>query len=484
MFAFSLTTISRRWMPKRNSTHGSICIHSSSFGPEWVSTRFLSTDTSRASIELDDEKNRNSPAEVRSSNPSRFWAHSSITGRAQRPIFVAATRQHVGKTTTCLALLSGLQKRYNKVGFLKPVGQQHVQVTDKNQNELRVDKDVVLIKEHFHLDHIDYRYMSPVIIPRGYTRAYVDGEITLESQKQDVESAMEHIAAESDITLIEGTGHCAVGSIVGLNNAKVASLLGADMVLIANGGLGKAFDELELNRILCQHYGVRIAGVIINKVIPEKYEQTKHYMAKAMMQAWGVPLLGCIPDRPFLGCPALADLETLFDSQLVSGQQHRFRHYNTHDINVVTTSLTRFLENLRAKPSRTLYICHVTRDDLIVGFMGEYQRRRRQSEQPFEAALLVCGRKGKYLLSPEVSEMMEGVENAPIMMVNGTTHEAMRKIHDYTPKLNIHDTNRVGVAVDHYEPYIDFDELLRRTTSSNSSFNEPGSISFDDLRRL
>lgn len=252
----------------------------------------------------------------------------------------------------------------------------------------------------------------------------------------------------------------------------------------ANGGLGKAFDELELNRILCQHYSVRVAGVIINKVIPEKYEQTKHYMAKAMMQTWGIPLLGCIPDRPFLGCPALADMENLFKSKLICGQQHRFRHYSTEDINVVTTSLTRFLENLRSKPSRTLYICHVTRDDLIVGFMGEFQRRRRETERPFEAALMVCGRKGKYQLSPEVSEMMEGVDNAPIMVINGTTHEAMRKIHDYTPKLNIHDTNRVSVAVDHYEPYIDFDELLRRTTSSNSSFNEPGSIAFDELKRL
>jgi hypothetical protein len=75
-------------------------------------------------------------------------------------------------------------------------------------------------------------------------------------------------------------------------------------------------------------------------------------MGKAMMQAWGVPLLGCIPDRAFLGMPALADLENLFKSKLVSGKEHRFRHYSTSDINVVTTSLTRFLENLREKPPR------------------------------------------------------------------------------------------------------------------------------------
>jgi cobyrinic acid a,c-diamide synthase len=36
-------------------------------------------------------------------------------------------------------------------------------------------------------------------------------------------------------------------------------------------------------------------GVVINKVIPEKYEQTKEYIQKAMLQTWGIPLLGCIP---------------------------------------------------------------------------------------------------------------------------------------------------------------------------------------------
>lgn len=238
---------------------------------------------------------------------SRFWKDMGF-GRLQRPIFVAATKQHVGKTTCSLALMSGLKKHYAKVGFIKPVGQQHVEVTTKQGTHVRVDKDCALVREHFHLDHIDYQDMSPVIIPSGYTKKFVDGEISLNTQIRDVERAMENVTRASDVVLCEGTGHCAVGSIVGLNNAKVASLIGADMVLVANGGLGSAFDELELNRILCQHYNVRIAGVIINKVIPDKYEQTKHYMRKAMMQAWGVPLLGCIPDKPYLGNPALADL--------------------------------------------------------------------------------------------------------------------------------------------------------------------------------
>lgn len=382
---------------------------------------------------------------------SRFWRPVNGTNRLQRPIFVAATRQHVGKTTTSLAIMKGLQKRFDKVGFLKPVGQQHVEVHSEKQGKaMRVDKDCVLVREHFKLFHIDYDSMSPVIIPAGYTRKYVDGEVSLNEQIADVERAMANVTKASDVVLCEGTGHCAVGSIVGLNNAKVASLIGADMVLVANGGLGSAFDELELNRILCQHYGVRIAGVIINKVIPSKYEQTKTYMRKAMMQAWGVPLLGCIPDQPYLGMPALKDLENLFSTKLTSGAEQRWRHYSTNDINVVTTSLTRFLENLRTKKRRTLYICHITRDELIVGFLSEYQRLREESEEPFEAALIVCGRRGRYQLSKEVEDMLSPGTGPPIMVAELSTHDAMTKIHHFTPKLNIEDTNRVMVAADHY----------------------------------
>ena len=317
--------------------------------------------------------------------------------------------------------------------------------------EIRVDKDVCLMKETFNLDHIDYEHMSPVIIPRGYTKRFIEGKITYEGQLDKIKESFSNVQRASDVVLCEGTGHCAVGSIVGVNNAKVASMIGADMVLVANGGLGRrglilfvlahpiylalisltfnfisfkildtqmlsgsAFDELELNRVLCQQYNVRIAGVVLNKVIPSKYEQTQKYMAKALKETWGVPLLGCVPDRPYLGCPALMDLEALFKTELITGKEHRFKHYSVQQINLVTTSLSRFLENLRNKPSRTLYISHVTREDLILGFMAEYQRRQASDDGPFEAALLVCGRKEKYELTPEVRDMINGLKGAPV----------------------------------------------------------------------
>ena len=159
----------------------------------------------------------------------------------QPTIFVAATRQHVGKTTVSLALMSGLQKRFNKVGFLKPVGQQHLPVRDESGNQLRVDKDVQVMKEYFKLDHVPYSAMSPVIIPSGYTARYIDGEVSNEAQCAAIRRAHETISSGSDVVLAEGTGHVGVGSVVEVSNARAAAMMGAEVVLVANGGIGKAF---------------------------------------------------------------------------------------------------------------------------------------------------------------------------------------------------------------------------------------------------
>lgn len=264
-------------------------------------------------------------------SPSPGISSITTTSDTQRPIYVAATRQHCGKTTVCLALMSGLRKRFPHVGFMKPVGQQYVLVdihsSTNSPTSVPIDKDVVLMKNHFHLNDADYMKMSPIIVHRGYVKDYIDGKINHEEQLEQIRGAYTHLSARNDVVLCEGTGHVAVGSVLGLNNAQVAKLLGADMVLVTNGGIGSSFDDLELNRLVCEYYGVNIAGVIINKVKPDKVDQTKHYMSRALSKLH-LPVLGCVPDRPFLGCVALADLEKLFGVKLISGSDQRMKHYS------------------------------------------------------------------------------------------------------------------------------------------------------------
>ena len=233
-----------------------------------------------------------------------------------KPIFVAATRQHVGKTTVSLALMSGLQKRFEKVGFIKPVGQQHIPVMNSQGKEIRVDKDTQVMKEFFSLGHIEYADMSPVIIPKGYTSRYIDSEINSDAQVEAIRRSFAAQSAASDVVLVEGTGHVGVGSIVELSNAKAAALVGADVVLVTNGGLGKAFDELEMNRQMFANEGVKVRGVVLNKVMPQKVAQVREKMGKVMMERWGVPLLGVVSDLPYLGYSSLRDIEHALEGNL------------------------------------------------------------------------------------------------------------------------------------------------------------------------
>jgi hypothetical protein len=51
--------------------------------------------------------------------------------------------------------------------------------------------------------------LQPVIIPRGYTKKFIEGEITHKDQIDKVMASFESVNNASDITLMEGTGHCA-----------------------------------------------------------------------------------------------------------------------------------------------------------------------------------------------------------------------------------------------------------------------------------
>ena len=74
----------------------------------------------------------------------------------------------------------------------------------QNVSTTNSDKDVCLMRERFNLEHIDYEHMSPVIIPRGYTKKYIEGEITHKDQLDKVMDSYHHVGKVSDITLMEG----------------------------------------------------------------------------------------------------------------------------------------------------------------------------------------------------------------------------------------------------------------------------------------
>ncbi len=214
-----------------------------------------------------------------------------------KSIYVAATSQHVGKTTSTLGLVSAFNKAGIKVAYSKPVGQNHVDVKGE-----KVDKDSVLFADLLNFDVIPAIH-SPVILARGATKDVIDHPENYDFTKY-ILAAREKLENQSDIVIYEGTGHVGVGSVVDLSNAKVAKMLDAEVVMIVEGGIGKTIDMLNMCLALFREEEVKVIGVIINKVIPEKIHTIENYVGK-WLKKHNIPLLGIIPYDKTLGYPLL-----------------------------------------------------------------------------------------------------------------------------------------------------------------------------------
>ena len=111
------------------------------------------------------------------------------------------------KTTTCLGMLTGLRKYLpdSRVNYIKPVGQKHVTI-----DGVKVDKDVVLFKKWFNMIARELA-MSPVVVAAGFSRDYIDGKFSREHLVKLIDNAVEEVSHQSDLIVVEGTGHTGVG---------------------------------------------------------------------------------------------------------------------------------------------------------------------------------------------------------------------------------------------------------------------------------
>ena len=213
-----------------------------------------------------------------------------------RQLYLAATGQNRGKTTAALGLFDGFVQQGLRAGFMKPVGQRTV-----IDDGVPADEDAVLMRAAFELPEA-YSVLSPVHIPRGFTKAYIAGEV-VEDLGARVRAA-HRTFADHDVLLIEGTGHAGVGAVIGLSNAAVASSLGAPAIIVSEGGVGRPIDEIVLNAALFARHGVPVAGAIVNKVDVEAQPGIRRVLEQGLAP-YDVPLLGILPVRPILSNPTL-----------------------------------------------------------------------------------------------------------------------------------------------------------------------------------
>ena len=357
-------------------------------------------------------------------------------------IFVAATRQNVGKTTVSLGLIATLTRRFGKIGFIKPVGQRYL-----IEGGHKVDEDSVLMERIFNFKFPLWD-MSPVAIEKGYTERFLDGRTT-SSSSDEIRKAFDRIALDKDLVIIEGTGHAGVGSVFDLSNATVAKTLNSKVILVSQGGIGKPIDEIALNKSLFDAKGVKLAGVIVNKVLPNKYEKVNKYVRKGLDRL-GIPVFGVVPYVEVLDIPTLQDLREDLDMHVLCGEEFLGRQ-----IRKILVGDMDAREAYQYIEDGCMVITPGNRKDLL-NLLIKLHTGRSRSPKRIGGLVLSGGLAPKRRLYNALKRT-----DIPTLMSRLNTYDVASRVHDLTVKIKSRDKNKVKLAIDMIEKYVDMGQVIK-----------------------
>ena len=358
----------------------------------------------------------------------------------EKRLFVAATNQNDGKTTSSLGFVKGFSQIANSVGFIKPVGQRFVNVDSQ-----RIDEDSLLVQQAFGLS-CPLKDMNPVAISPSFTRDFLENPEGIYPRLElAIQQSFEVAAKDNDLVVIEGTGHAGVGSIFGLSNAHVAKLLNAKVVIVTLGGIGRPVDEVAVNRSLFEKEGVPVIGVVVNKVMPDKLEQTRHYLSKAFSTV-GLPLLGVIPFAPRLTWPTVQQVGEAMGAVVLNGSDRLDNPIADVTIGAMTPN-----HCLTYAWDKTLLIVPGDRDDVVLAAVTMVLLRK---EVELAGIVLTNGLQPQ----PETMDLVCRTE-IPVLRVDAGTYDAAARTHDVLVKIRVADDEKINLATSLVRENVDLDRL-------------------------
>lgn len=342
-------------------------------------------------------------------------------------VFIAATRQNDGKTTASLGLIAALQANFPRVGYIKPVGQRFVEV-----EEQKIDEDTVLMDAVYRLNCplVD---MSPIAVEPAFTRKYLQSANN-ETLVKRIQDAFDRVAWEKDFVLCEGSGHAGVGSVFDLSNAQVAKILGAKVIIVTQGGIGKPIDEVCLNRALFEKEGVEVIGVIINKVLEEKIPEITQFVRRGLKRK-GLELLGVLPHQQILCNPSVDLIREELRAELLN--QPPTLNASVHEVIVGAMGAQNAMKFFKRG---VLLITPGDREDIL---LAAGAMTVPKSDEQMAGIVLTGG------LRPG-DNVLKALQTLPIpvLLAKADSYQVASKVHNLTVKTRPTDAEKISLIRD------------------------------------
>ncbi|MEO0897082.1 MAG: AAA family ATPase [Bacteroidota bacterium] len=359
-----------------------------------------------------------------------------------KKIYVAATSQHVGKTTSTLGLIHALKNLGVNVGYSKPVGQQFIEVGPS-----RADKDAMLFASSMKFDLVPELH-SPVILGPGATTAFLDNPSQFNFGNKILKSS-KILEQKHEVVVYEGTGHPGVGSVVNLSNARVAQMLNAGLIMVVEAGVGNCIDRLDLCLSVFDQKSIPIVGVIVNKCLPNKIEKIRKYVG-GVLKDRGINLLGILPYEEELGLPVMHTVVKAVKAQVEFNEDMLDNKVK----GIIAGSLID-LKEVKEDFNNQLLVVSINRLGEAMKKLGKLAKIMDSDTSPLSGVMYT----GSGELPPETIEYFMK-HRIPVLRSKIDTYESVIKISQIEVKINTRTPWKVKKAIELFENHVDMNYVM------------------------
>jgi BioD-like phosphotransacetylase family protein len=229
----------------------------------------------------------------------------------------------------------------------------------------------------------------------------------------------------------------------------VAKLLGSKVIIISSGGIGRPIDEVVLNKSLFEKEGVKVLGVIVNKVLPDKFDKISRLVRKGMERK-GVRVLGVLPYNPFLSLPTIEQILEEARFELLCG-----REYVEKYISRVIVGAMQPRDAIKYIVDDSLLITPGDREDMLMTALGCCRENEKETLKVSGVIL-----SGGIIPDKSIMDLLSKAK-IPVLLAKNDTYDVASTIHDLTIKIRPRDTEKVNAVIKLIKDNVDLDTILK-----------------------
>ncbi|MDD5255700.1 MAG: DRTGG domain-containing protein, partial [Candidatus Omnitrophica bacterium] len=208
-------------------------------------------------------------------------------------------------------------------------------------------------------------------------------------------------------------------------------------------------DEILLNKALLEKEGVKLLGVIINKVLPGKFDRISRLVRKGLERR-GINVLGVIPYNKVLSYPSIRQILEEAEFELLCGKDALESYVSTIIVGAMAPH-----DAIKYIVDDSLLITPGDREDIITAVLKCFRENDRKRLK-VSGIVLSAG------IIPQ-EEIMQALADSgiPVLLAKEDTYTVTSSVHDLTVKIRPRDEVKIKTAVEMIKTYVNLDAIVK-----------------------